>query len=268
MPILEQLARRYAERPGGYTRLHLAGNRPGDHAPRALLELVDNAKGDLRFEMTARAMARETFLRAKRHPSGLASLGTHTLIDQPGDLMFERHGEFNELTKINIKKCLKYAPDETARRQELLDKAAEHLARLRAKEDYSVEKMIEAMDSYDTKRKEENPDLPGQEEAKKAALAHMYYKAGVRPEQLPWPKKALSERQTRGGKAPPVEVPDAIWQPKPLVGKRHRAKKGANSVIRLGKGVFAKRQQWRINPSEYKTSDSPSRTTTKAPAKE
>jgi large subunit ribosomal protein L17 len=42
------LAQRYAERPGGYTRVLRAGFRYGDNAPLALIELVDRdpeAKG-------------------------------------------------------------------------------------------------------------------------------------------------------------------------------------------------------------------------------
>lgn len=38
--VFTQLAKRYAERPGGYTRLVKLGPRLGDGAPRALLELV------------------------------------------------------------------------------------------------------------------------------------------------------------------------------------------------------------------------------------
>ncbi|EJT99843.1 ribosomal protein L17 [Dacryopinax primogenitus] len=52
-------ATRYAHRPGGYVRIHKSGNRFGDNAPLAILELVDNPR-DLRFAMTARAVGRET----------------------------------------------------------------------------------------------------------------------------------------------------------------------------------------------------------------
>ncbi|KZT43753.1 ribosomal protein L17, partial [Sistotremastrum suecicum HHB10207 ss-3] len=49
------LAERYRDRPGGYTRIHKFGNRPGDNAPNAILELVDNPR-DLRFAITSRAL--------------------------------------------------------------------------------------------------------------------------------------------------------------------------------------------------------------------
>lgn len=46
--IFDVLAERYAERPGGYTRVLKAGFRYGDSAPMAIIELVDrdeSAKG-------------------------------------------------------------------------------------------------------------------------------------------------------------------------------------------------------------------------------
>lgn len=57
--VFGPLARRYADRPGGYTRIQRFGKRPGDNAPVAILSLVDGPR-DLKFEMTARAAARET----------------------------------------------------------------------------------------------------------------------------------------------------------------------------------------------------------------
>jgi len=46
--LMTTLAQRYAERPGGYTRIIKAGYRYGDNAAMALIELVDRdpeAKG-------------------------------------------------------------------------------------------------------------------------------------------------------------------------------------------------------------------------------
>jgi large subunit ribosomal protein L17 len=41
--LFSEIAPRYAERPGGYTRILRCGFRPGDAAPMAFVELVDRA---------------------------------------------------------------------------------------------------------------------------------------------------------------------------------------------------------------------------------
>jgi large subunit ribosomal protein L17 len=43
--VFDELAPRYRERPGGYTRIIKAGYRPGDNAPIVVLELVDRPEG-------------------------------------------------------------------------------------------------------------------------------------------------------------------------------------------------------------------------------
>lgn len=63
--IFNEIAERYADRQGGYTRVHKFGNRQGDNAPRAILELVDNPR-DLKFEMTARAVGWECLRASSR----------------------------------------------------------------------------------------------------------------------------------------------------------------------------------------------------------
>ncbi|CZT41270.1 probable 50S ribosomal protein L17 [Rhynchosporium secalis] len=52
------LRERYAERPGGYTRVLRIEPLKADHAPSAILELVDGPK-DMRFAMTAKTVARQ-----------------------------------------------------------------------------------------------------------------------------------------------------------------------------------------------------------------
>jgi large subunit ribosomal protein L17 len=42
--LFNELGPRYKDRPGGYLRILKMGNRPGDAAPMALVQLVDGAK--------------------------------------------------------------------------------------------------------------------------------------------------------------------------------------------------------------------------------
>jgi large subunit ribosomal protein L17 len=42
--LFDELGKRYAERPGGYTRIIRLGHRDGDNAELAIIELVDNPR--------------------------------------------------------------------------------------------------------------------------------------------------------------------------------------------------------------------------------
>ncbi|KAF7595785.1 hypothetical protein BBP40_004916 [Aspergillus hancockii] len=77
------LRERYAERPGGYTRVLRVEPKKDDQAPSAILELVDGPK-DIRFAMTARTVARQR------------SQGLETL---------------NQLTTLNVQKVTRFRKD-------------------------------------------------------------------------------------------------------------------------------------------------------------
>ncbi|KIK71090.1 hypothetical protein GYMLUDRAFT_148454 [Collybiopsis luxurians FD-317 M1] len=105
-------ASRYAERPGGYTRIHKFGNRPGDNAPAAILELVDNPK-DLRWEITARAVGREVLqdkLRTEKPlniiKTGVA--GTQEIIEAEKKVEFGQQGLLRPKTRWNLQKMLRF----------------------------------------------------------------------------------------------------------------------------------------------------------------
>ena len=44
--VFDELAARYEDRPGGYTRVIKLGQRPGDAAPMSIIELVDRGADD------------------------------------------------------------------------------------------------------------------------------------------------------------------------------------------------------------------------------
>jgi len=43
--VFDALAKRYANRAGGYTRIMKVGNRPGDSAPISIIQLIPDATG-------------------------------------------------------------------------------------------------------------------------------------------------------------------------------------------------------------------------------
>lgn len=63
------LAERFKDRKGGYTRIHKMGNRFGDNAPVAVIELIDGP-GDLKNQLLFKALARQE----KAQPGSIANL--------------------------------------------------------------------------------------------------------------------------------------------------------------------------------------------------
>lgn len=123
-------AQRYADRPGGYTRIHKFGNRKGDNASHAVLELVDNPR-DLRWEMTSRAVGWEVLrdkLRNQR-PEAIINIGgkgTQDIIEREKRLEFgEEGGILRPKTRWNLQKILKYR--DSAASGEFSRKAAEYV---------------------------------------------------------------------------------------------------------------------------------------------
>jgi large subunit ribosomal protein L17 len=125
-------AARYATRPGGYTRIHKYGNRPGDNAPHAILELVDNPN-DVKFEMAARAVGFEALSHTLEHGSlrGAVNNGigkqVAEVVSAEKTLHFEKRGLLKSKTRLNMQKVLRFRGAEGE--QELIKKAKEHTVR-------------------------------------------------------------------------------------------------------------------------------------------
>lgn len=130
--VFTTLAQRYADRPGGYTRIHKFGRRKGDNAPHAILELVDNPR-DLRFEMTARAVGWD-LLSKRLGDAGPRELAKTGLKDVEDVVNHERkseatgwNGELRPMTRWSLKKVLRFRGDEGV--SELVKKTEDHLVR-------------------------------------------------------------------------------------------------------------------------------------------
>lgn len=197
LPRLKELAQRYAERPGGYTRIHLHGNRIGDHAPRAILEFVDNPY-DIRFQMTARTMAREAWLVLQKNGSNILAGPQHDLSNM------EKDARWNPLTRKNMAKVVRYGG--MPARQKLVELATEHFFRMKA---------TLALDG--PRRVDEEAIQAWGDHAPKGSIVTMPH---------------LGARVFAGEAGGPD-------QPKPLHGR------SKSSVVRIGKGAFAKRQNYR-----------------------
>ncbi|KAI0080094.1 mitochondrial ribosomal protein L17 [Panus rudis PR-1116 ss-1] len=133
--VFTKLAERYANRPGGYTRIHKFGNRPGDNAPHAILELVDNPK-DLKFEMTARAVGWEVLGKkiGTTGPQALINSGVEDveeLISRERELKPEQRGDLRPTTRWNLQKVLRFRSSDATTK--LKEKAEDHIDTLLAK---------------------------------------------------------------------------------------------------------------------------------------
>ncbi|KAH7911960.1 ribosomal protein L17 [Hygrophoropsis aurantiaca] len=110
--LFTTLAQRYSERPGGYTRIHRLGNRTGDNAPLAMVELVDNPR-DLKLELTARAIGRELLNENLRQasPRNVANQGlphARDIIKKELTLNGSELGNLRTRTRWNLQKVVRY----------------------------------------------------------------------------------------------------------------------------------------------------------------
>jgi len=133
--LFGKFAQRYAHRFGGYTRIHKYGNRQGDNAPHAILELVDNP-WDIKLEVTARAIGWE--LLKERLRTGDVSDILQKGVDGAGDLIKSELalesravGRLRPATRWNLQKVFKFRDESYI--DYVAKKAKDHIDLLLAK---------------------------------------------------------------------------------------------------------------------------------------
>lgn len=164
--LFDTIAKRYADREGGYTRVHKYGNRPGDNAPVAIVELVDNPR-DIKFEMTAKAVGWEVLGKRleKADPKTIVNEGVDgvkELIESEKQLGPEAKGELRPITRWNLQKVLKFRGEQGV--AELEQKAKDHIDTLLAQP--------LAMKRVAQEQQDQDPDAP------LASLKYLKLKAG------------------------------------------------------------------------------------------
>jgi len=134
--VFGEFAKRYTDRPGGYTRIHKYGNRQGDNAPHAILELVDNPR-DIRYEMTARSVGWDVISKRVGRTPGkdLVSKGVSDVRKivnkERGREPTDERGLLRQRTRWNLEKVLRYRGKDGVK--DLVHKAESHIDTLLAK---------------------------------------------------------------------------------------------------------------------------------------
>lgn len=128
--LFTSLRERYLNRPGGYTRIHKFGNRQGDNAPQAILELVDNPR-DLRMELTAKAIGWDIIARkisdTNGEPGPINIEEVAQAIRSPSVETSRKSPYLRDLTARNLNKVLKFRGEKGV--HEVTEKATRHMVK-------------------------------------------------------------------------------------------------------------------------------------------
>ncbi|KAJ2829106.1 hypothetical protein IWW50_001032 [Coemansia erecta] len=137
--LMDTYAKRFADRPGGFTRVIPIGHRKGDHAPMAVIEILntDNPEAEVSFSYLVRSLASMQLSEGTKIVDRTLSPALDANAVYPGKRAFKQaldEQKSKERFAMKIKKAMNNARISAEQLQDIVDKDVGHTQELHEKE--------------------------------------------------------------------------------------------------------------------------------------
>ncbi|KAJ1857911.1 hypothetical protein GGH12_002969 [Coemansia sp. RSA 1822] len=138
--LMDTYAKRFATRPGGFTRVIPIGYRKGDHAPMAVIEILntDKPEAEVSFSYLVRSLASMQLNEETKIVNSALAPAFDTKAVYPSKRAFKQaldEQAIKERFAMKIRKAMTNAKLSAEQLQEIVDKDVEHTKELYEKED-------------------------------------------------------------------------------------------------------------------------------------